>query len=107
MTVNYLFDYSGNWIAFKMGKYLYNKNGDWIGWFPYNEKIAVDTNGEYLGTIYNINRLVFDTHQSHIPYPGYPGNPGYPGYPGSPGSIWSCGSIGGVKDIDKDRLKVK
>ena len=55
--VEYLFDYSGNWIAFKIGKFLYNEDGDWIGWFPYEEKIAVDTDGEYLGTIYKNDRL--------------------------------------------------
>ena len=52
MMVEYLFDYSGNWIAFKIGKFLYNEDGDWIGWFPYDDKIAVDTDGEYLGAIY-------------------------------------------------------
>ena len=74
MDIVYLFDYGGNWIAFKKGKYLFNNNCEWIGWFPW-ENIAVDTEGEYLGTVYLKDRLLFDMRARHLPYPGYPGYP--------------------------------
>ena len=57
--------------------------------------IAVDVDGEYLGTIYQKDRLLHNSHQAHIPYPGYPGFKGY------------CGYISGVEDVDKSRLKPK
>ena len=34
----FLFDQAGNWIAFRRtfdDKYLWNKSGQWIGWFPW------------------------------------------------------------------------
>ena len=64
MQTKYLYDMNGNWIAFSEGKYLFNTDCQWIGWFP-QEDIAVDLNGNYLGTIYNSNRLLMnlDQHQ--------------------------------------------
>lgn len=67
----------GNWIAFRQGKYVFNKSGKWIGWLPWDEKDVVDTNGQYLGTIFESNRLYRLSHHSYRGYPGYPGFAGY------------------------------
>ena len=79
MVVRHLFDSSGSWIAFRKGKYVYNPDGTWIGWLPWNDDDVVDPNGEYLATIVNKSRLYRFTAR---PYRGYPGYPGYPGFAG-------------------------
>ena len=94
-NIEYLFDRSGNWIAFKIGKYLYNTDSKWVGWFPW-DGIAVDTEGKYLGSIYLEDRLLVDLSIHYVPYPGYPGYPGYRGY---------CGYISNTADINTNRLK--
>jgi len=94
--VLYLFNSSGEWIAFKIGKYLYNKNADWIGWFPWDNKIAVSIEGEYLGTIYKERRLLYNNSQPYLGYPGYPGYPGFIGY---------CALSNGLTDVPKKFLK--
>ena len=43
--VLYLFNSSGKWIAFKLGKNLYNKEAKWIGWFPWKDNVAVSVEG--------------------------------------------------------------
>ena len=103
--VLYLFNYEGEWIAFRINKYLYNTNADWIGWFPWKNNVAVTEDGEYLGTIYGKNRLLYNQNQPYLGYPGYPGYPGCPGYPGYPGYIGYIGNISGVIDVPKKFLK--
>lgn len=83
---DFLFDSSGNWIAFRRSSkdnYVFGKDGQWIGWLPWNDAEVVDKNGKYLGTIVG-NRLVAFS-RPYRGYPGYPGYPGYAGYPGYPG----------------------
>ena len=53
MTV-YLHDSQGVWIAFRSderNRYLFNPDGDWIGWFPWDDDVAVTPGGAYLGTV--------------------------------------------------------
>lgn len=106
MKVEYLFNISGRWIAYKIEQYLFGTNGDWIGWFPWDD-IAVDTDGKYLGTIFLKNRLLVDLTQKPLPYPGFPGYPGHPGYPGYPGFAGFCGFIPNTVDIEERRLRRK
>lgn len=45
MTQNF-FNTAGQWIAFRRNpndKYLFDKNGKWVGWFPWEDGDAVDT----------------------------------------------------------------
>ena len=77
--MQYLFNSSGGWIAFRVGKFVYDSDGDWIGWLPWGDADVVTIEGEYLGTIYQGNRFY---KQIYHPYRGYPGYPGYPGYAG-------------------------
>jgi hypothetical protein len=74
MQNQYLFNSSGEWIAFRQGKYVFDTTGNWIGWLPWDNREVVKITGEYLGTIFSGNRLykVFMR-----PYRGYPGYPGY------------------------------
>ena len=57
-SVQYLYNSSGEWIAFRKGKFVYNSSGNWIGWLPWDEAEVITTNGEYLGHIYPHNRLL-------------------------------------------------
>ena len=87
MTV-YLHDSQGVWIAFRTdqrSRYLFNPDGDWIGWFPWDDEEAVTPAGEYLGTVLG-DRLFAEEHHRYRGDPGYPGAPAYPGqapYPGA------------------------
>jgi hypothetical protein len=82
--VHYFFNSSGEWIAFRKDKWLFDTKGTWVGWFPWGDADAVDTQGNYLGTIVNKNRLYqFSGH----PYRGYPGYPGYPATRAIPGIL--------------------
>lgn len=78
----YLHDSQGVWIAFRpdpRARFLFNPEGDWIGWFPWDDDVVVTPGGSYLGAVHG-DRLFTD--ESH-PYRGDPGYPGAPGYPGS------------------------
>jgi hypothetical protein len=83
--IQHLFDSTGNWIAYKRGDYVFDPSGNWIGWLPWTDGEVVDTNGQYLGTIFGTNRLYHMRHRAYRALPGYPAYPGYGGYPGYPG----------------------
>lgn len=75
--VHYLFNSRGNWIAFRVGKFVYDSGCEWVGWLAWKDADVATVDGEYLGTIIDGNRLVrFRNH----PYKGYPGYPGHAGY---------------------------
>lgn len=102
----FLFDRSGHVIAFRRtpdDKFLWDKHGRWIGWFPWNDADAVDKRGKYLGTVVE-NRLLNKKNHGYRGYPGYPGYPGYAGYPGYPGFAGYFGHVAGYTDVDSDRL---
>jgi hypothetical protein len=91
----FFFNTGGDWIAFRRStsdRYLFNRSGQWVGWFPWGDNDAVDTRGNYLGTIVK-NRFVRFTSR---PYRGYPGYPGYPGYAGYSGYVAGAEEIEGL-----------
>jgi len=99
--VHFLFDTSGHAIAFRRSaddKFLWDKSGRWIGWFPWGDADAVDKEGRYLGTVIG-NRLLKRDSQPYRGYPGYPGYPGYAGYAGY------SGYRAGYSDVPKGRLE--
>ena len=85
MRIQFLFNSSGQWIAFRQGKYVYNTEGEWIGWLPWDDDDVVDITGGYLGTIDPNNRFYRLFYRMHRAYPEYPGFPGYLGYLSHPG----------------------
>jgi len=97
--VHYLYNSSGEWIAFRKGKFLFDTNGNWVGWFPWSDGDAVDANGQYLGTVVDRDRLYHFTSHPYRGYPGYPGYPGYRGYPGYPGYGGYSPRPAGARDI--------
>lgn len=106
MTTFY-FDVAGHPIAFRRhpeDPYLFDKNGHWIGWFPWGDADAVDKAGKYLGTVVG-DRLLAKNSHPYRGYPGYPGYPGYAGYPGYPGFAGYAGYHSGYSDVSSERLK--
>ena len=85
IMIKYLFSSSGQWIAFKRDEYVFDTNGNWIGWIPWNDGDVCAPNGEYLGTITQNDRLYRFYARPNKGYLGYPGYPSYLGYPGYPG----------------------
>lgn len=103
---HFLFNSHGNVIAFRRtedDKFLWDKNGNWIGWFPWGDDDAVDKHGKYLGTVVK-NRLLRRNNQPYRGYPGYPGYPGYAGYPGYPGYAGYFGYVSGFGDVPEGLL---
>ncbi|MEJ3404169.1 hypothetical protein WDJ51_05455 [Rathayibacter sp. YIM 133350] len=98
---SYLFDLSGDWIAFRHsaeGKYLFSPDGDWIGWFPWDDAEALTPDGDYLGTVVG-DRLVQEIGHLRRGVPAYPGEPSFPGRPAFPGGASYLGSLGGYEDV--------
>lgn len=103
----FFFNNTGNPVAFRRNhedKFLFDKTGNWIGWFPWGDNDAVDKEGNYLGTVVG-NRLLKRDSQGYRGYPGYPGYPGYAGYPGYPGYAGYSGYHSGFSDVPESSLK--
>lgn len=102
----FLYDSHGNVVAFRRkpdDKFLWDRHGHWIGWFPWGDDEAVDKQGKYLGTVLG-NRLLKQNYHPYRGYPGYPGYPGYAGYPGYPGFVGYAGYVSGFSDVEERDL---
>jgi hypothetical protein len=99
MYVQNFFDSSGNWIAFRKDGFVYSTDGEWIGWLPWDDEDVFDPHGQYLGTVFDGNRLYYDPSKPYRGYPGYPSSPGYPGYPGHPGYAGYSPLPPGTRDL--------
>jgi hypothetical protein len=75
LPVQYLFNFYGNWVAFRIGKYVFHSEGNCIGWLPWNDADAVDVCSSYLGTIFLGNGFYRRFDQVHRGHPGYPEKP--------------------------------
>jgi len=85
--VQYLHNSEGEWIAFRKGQHVFNKEGVWCGWLASEREEVMDCHGEYLGTIYQEKRLYqfSDRHDREWAEP--PAPPEHPGYVGDPGML--------------------
>ncbi len=106
MLATYLHNSKGDWIGFKVGKFVYNKEGNCIGWLPWDEKTVLDIEGRYLGSIVDEVRLFYfqdSGRKEVVPVPAnYDPKPGFPGYPFNRGLyILPVGA----SDIETSQLK--
>ena len=100
MTV-YLYDSKGAFVAFRIeydGRYLFDPDGEWIGWFPWSNDDVATRDGAYLGTVVE-DRLLWRIEQRHHVDPGYPGAPRFPGRASYPGNAGYFGSVEGFTDV--------
>ena len=84
----FLYNSAGTWIAFRPEgdyRYLFNTDGDWIGWFAWSEDDVATRDGRYLGTVVG-DRLLSCESAEFRGTPTYPGAPTYPGQPPYPGA---------------------
>lgn len=77
MVTRYLFNSTGNWIAFQVGRYVFDASSEWIGWLPWQDEEVMNPDGNYLGTICSNNRLLRFKFRHYRGYAGYPGYAGY------------------------------
>src|SRR5436309_448270 len=97
----YLHDSQGVWIAFRAderARHLFNSEGDWIGWFPWDDDDAVTPDGAYLGTVVGDRLLLREDHPFRGT-PEYPGAPAYLGRPSYPGAAPFTGLPPGFDDV--------
>jgi hypothetical protein len=50
MSVRYLFNSHGKWIAFQQNKYVFDTSGKWMGWMPPRLRLVarIDANKKQL-----------------------------------------------------------
>lgn len=99
MSIQYLFNSSGNWLAFRIEKNVFDTTAKWIGWMPWGDDDVVTVKGEYLGTICPQDRIYHFKSHPYRGYPGYPGYPGFPGFPGYPGFAGYSPLPSGADDV--------
>lgn len=106
--VIHYFSSIGEWIAFRRSatdRYLFDRKGNWIGWFPWDEKEIVNIDGQYLGTVVygdRIYRRVSPAPESREA--GFVMDPGSARYAGYPGYAAHLAPPYGFKDLDMARI---
>lgn len=74
----YLYDMGGKAVAFRRSwtdSHLFDVDGHWIGWFPWDDNDAVDLAGHYLGSVVD-DRLVRRNDLCERPCSATPPDPG-------------------------------
>ncbi|MET0953028.1 MAG: hypothetical protein ABWX57_07060 [Aeromicrobium sp.] len=82
----YLFDMEGHTVAFRRtwtDPYVFDLDGHWIGWFPWDDNDAADLEGHYLGTVVD-DRFVRRNDWYDRPCPPVPASPGRVSPTGAP-----------------------
>ncbi len=85
MDIQYLFNSRGEWIAFRDRQGVFDERCNWIGWLPWGNHEVATHEGEYLGTIVDVNRFYYFADRPRRLNPGYPERPTYPALPNNPG----------------------
>jgi hypothetical protein len=91
----YLFDMEGHTVAFRRtwtDPCVFDLDGHWIGWFPWDDNDAADLEGHYLGTVVD-DRFVRRNDWYDRPCPPVPASPGRVSPTGAPQpahQFWNC-----------------
>ena len=104
MEIQYLFNSLGKWIAFRRGRYIFDADGNWLGWMPSTEEgDAVTVGGRYLGTICDDDRFLFYPEKRKIENHGFPTHPATSPYaPDHPGDREPISLEDDQKDVIRD-----
>ena len=95
----HLFNSSGDWIGFCLGKNVFDTDSAWRGWFPWDSADITAPDGSYLGTVVG-NRLYAYEHKRGFQIPYYPGYPATPLPPERPEPVGSRELRDGVSDVN-------
>ena len=100
----WLYNSSGDAIAYKYDDFLYNSDEKLIGWSPDSNRHFYNLNGDYIGSICKKNRLYHLDDKSGDTCCGSPSAPSYVGYFGY-ASYESYDSLPlGAEDVSDDLL---
>jgi hypothetical protein len=106
--VKYYFSSTGEWIAFRLSeadRYLFDKKGNWIGWFPWSDNDIVRIDSQYLGTVFYGNRIYQRASQDPSKRdPGFVMDPGDAQYVSHPGHAAPYAPPHGYKDVDMAQI---
>lgn len=61
MSVRYIFNTSGNYVAFVQGDHLFDTNAKWIGFIEDGDDVYSAEDGSYMGTLSTDDRLLVNT----------------------------------------------
>ena len=64
MAVRYIFNTSGNYVAFVQGNHLFDTNSNWLGFIEDGDDVYSAKDGSYLGTLSADDRLLINTQAS-------------------------------------------
>lgn len=96
----FLFNSSGEMLGFRVDRLVFDADGNWIGWLPWDDFEIVDKDGEYIGHIYPGHRLYRKIFHEYRGYPGHPPFPSYPGYISKAARISYSPLPPGTEDVD-------
>ena len=99
MDFQYLFNSSGEWIAFRQGQDVFDDRCNWIGWLPWDDNEVATREGEYLGTIVDENRFYYFGDRLERSHPGPSAPPTYPAFPVRPEAATCVALPVGATDI--------
>jgi hypothetical protein len=66
MSVRYIFNTDGDYVAFVSGKNLWSPNSEWLGFIPHGN-LVYSTKGKFLGEITQDDRIVRNETQTYHP----------------------------------------
>lgn len=61
MSVRYIFNTSGNYVAFVQGNHLFDTNSKWLGFIEDGDDVYSAEDGSYIGTLSADDRLLINT----------------------------------------------
>jgi hypothetical protein len=108
--VKHYFSSSGVWIGFRMvdnDRYLFDRKGNWIGYFPWADNEIVSVEGQYLGTVFYENRIyrrkASPSKKRDIGFVMDPGNAPFVSHPGHAAPY---APPHGYKDVDMTQFPI-
>ena len=96
----YLFNSAGVWIGFCAGPLVFDTDGVWCGWFPWEGCYdAVKPDGSYLGTVVGSRFFSFEKNR-HLRVDKYLVYPGIPELPKRPSPVAPKELFNDASDVD-------
>ena len=104
--MRFLYNSKGRHIANESSGQLHTTSGKNIGHYLKSHKFFIDMNGQYLGEVYNNNRLLhrLSNGYENVSFGSY-GDYGNIGNYGNPGNIGNADMPAGYKDVLEEKLK--